>query len=151
MLMHVESTITIHAPLERTFAVASDLSLWPRILPHYRYITYLEQSENRNIVRMAARRGWIPIQWTSEQRIDPANHEIHFRHLKAFTKGMHVVWTFSLKGDGVVVTIAHELAPTIPLIGKFIADRVIGGFFISYIAPRTLFHMKQFLEGDNER
>ena len=49
---------------------------------------------DRNVVIMAATRSGIPISWTSEQIIDREKFEVRFHHLKAFTKGMRVVWTF---------------------------------------------------------
>lgn len=145
--MHKENSILIKAPHDLIFATAADLSQWPRILPHYRWIRYIEKSPRKNLVVMAARRGWIPIQWTSEQEIDNELRQVRFHHLKGFTKGMDVVWTFTDTPNGVEVKIAHELRPTIPLIGSLIADRIIGDFFIHYVASRTLHHMKLYLEG----
>ena len=37
------------------FETAANLELWPKILPHYRYIRFLERGADRNIVVMAAR------------------------------------------------------------------------------------------------
>ena len=82
------------APKKSIFETAANLELWPKILPHYRYIRYLERSPDRNVVVMAATRSGIPISWTSEQIIDRERLEIRFHHLKAFTRGMRVVWTF---------------------------------------------------------
>ena len=144
--MTTENIITIRAPEEKIFETAADLSMWPTILPHYRWIRYIEKSPTRNVVVMAAKRGWIPVQWTSEQEIDRLKKEIRFRHLKAFTKGMLVVWTFSPREEGVEVRIRHELKPTIPLIGTFIAERIIGKFFIAFIANQTLRYMKKYVE-----
>ena len=146
--MHKENSIVIKAPRARIFESAADLSQWPRILPHYRWIRYIDKSPNKNIVVMAAKRGWIPIQWTSEQEIDAERGEVRFHHLKAFTKGMNVVWTFTERSDGVEVKITHELKPRIPLIGRFIVDSIVGDFFIHYIATRTLHHMKLYLESN---
>lgn len=144
--MHKENSLVINAPRARIFEAASDLSQWPRILPHYRWIRYIDKSLNKNLVVMGARRGWIPIQWTSEQIIDPERIEVRFHHLKAFTKGMEVVWTFQEKSGGVEVTISHDLKPRIPLIGRFVVESIVGDFFIHYIATRTLHHMKLYLE-----
>ena len=146
--MHKENSILIKAPQERIFEAASDLSRWPDFLPHYRWIHYLEKSEGKNLVVMGARRGWIPIQWTSEQVIDHNLGEVRFHHLKAFTKGMDVVWKFKQTAEGVEVTIVHDLKPTIPLIGSFITERIIGDFFIHYVAAQTLKFMKLHLEAD---
>ena len=127
------------------FETASNLKLWPKILPHYRYIRYLERSPNRNVVVMAATRSGIPISWISEQIIDPERVEIRFHHLKAFTKGMRVVWTFQETPDGVRVEIMHDLQFRMKLLAP-IADMIIGDFFIHNIANKTLRCMKAYVE-----
>ena len=127
------------------FETAANLELWPKILPHYRYIRFLERGTDRNVVVMAAERSGIPISWTSEQIIDRSRVEIHFYHLKAWTKGMRVVWTFTETSDGVLVTISHELQFRIPILAP-IVDPIIGDFFIHNIANKTLRCMKAYLE-----
>jgi hypothetical protein len=99
---------------------------------------------------MAARRSGIPISWTSEQIIDRDKFEIHFHHLKAWTKGMRVVWTFSDTRDGVQVTILHDLRFRIPLLAPFV-DPIIGDFFIYSVANKTLRCMKAYVEGKADR
>jgi ribosome-associated toxin RatA of RatAB toxin-antitoxin module len=138
----------MHAPREKIFETAADLALWPKILPHYRYIRYLERSPDRNIVVMAATRSGIPISWTSEQIIDRDRIEVRFRHLKAFTKGMEVVWTFNETPAGVLVEIRHDLNFRVPALAP-LADPIIGTFFIHYIANRTLRCMKRYLEAQS--
>ena len=144
--MNTENSIVMKAPLDLVFETAANLSLWPGILPHYRSITYLEKSPSRNVVRMAAKRGWIPVSWTSEQVIDRDRREVRFHHLKAFTRGMRVVWTFQPQGDSVLVRIRHDMKPNIPLVGGFVADKIVGSFFVHHIASRTLHHMKLYVE-----
>jgi hypothetical protein len=99
---------------------------------------------------MGARRKWIPIRWTSEQVVDAARGEVRFRHLKSFTRGMEVVWTFQPTPEGVLVRIRHDLAPTIPILGRLITDVIIGRFFIHAVATRTLTHMKHYVEEQRE-
>jgi ribosome-associated toxin RatA of RatAB toxin-antitoxin module len=140
----------MNAPKPRIFEVAADLEKWPTFLPHYRYIQYLERGANRNVVKMAARRGNIPVSWVSEEVIDPEKYEVRFRHLKAWTKGMEVVWTFVEQPSGVLVSIAHELHFRIPPLSP-IAEPIIGGFFISYVANQTLKHMKAYVESSPNR
>lgn len=125
--MHKTNSIIMHAPKMSIFETAANLELWPSILPHYRYIRFLERSPDRNIVVMAARRSGIPISWTSEQIIDRSKLEIHFHHLKSWTKGMRVVWTFSDIPDGVLVEISHDLRFRTPTLAPMI-DLVIGDF-----------------------
>jgi ribosome-associated toxin RatA of RatAB toxin-antitoxin module len=143
--MHTTTSITMRAPREKIFETAADLGRWPEILPHYRYIRYLEKSPGRNVVKMAATRSGIPITWTSEQIIDRAACEVRFTHLRAWTKGMHVVWRFADTPDGVRVEILHDLDFRIPPLAP-LADRIIGGFFIEHIANKTLQCMKAHLE-----
>jgi ribosome-associated toxin RatA of RatAB toxin-antitoxin module len=143
--MNTQTSILIRAPKQRIFEVTSDLSLWPQILPHYRYITYLKRGDDRHIVKMAAHRDGIPISWVSEQVIDHEKLEIHFIHLKAFTKGMAVVWTFEDTPEGTLVRIVHVLKFRIPFLAPLF-DPIIGGFFIDNIANKTLRTFKAHLE-----
>jgi ribosome-associated toxin RatA of RatAB toxin-antitoxin module len=143
--MNTESTIVIRAPKQVIFEAAADLSRWPELLPHYRYITYLERGTDRHIVKMAAHRDGIPISWVSEQIIDRDRLEIRFVHLRAFTKGMAVVWSFDEKPEGTLVRIIHVLKFRVPLLAP-IAEPIIGGFFIDNIAHKTLATFKAHLE-----
>jgi coenzyme Q-binding protein COQ10 len=144
-LMHTGNSIIIHAPRTAIFETAANLALWPRILPHYRYIRYLERGADRNLVVMAAVRSGIPISWTSEQIIDRNQCEIHFHHLKAWTKGMHVVWSFKETPAGVVVQIVHDLRFRVPLFAP-IVEPIVGKGFIHPVANKTLHFMKAYLE-----
>jgi len=143
--MHKTNSILMHAPKEAIFETAADLELWPKILPHYRYIEFLERGPDRNIVVMAAQRSGIPISWTSEQIIDRDKFEIRFHHLKAWTKGMRVAWTFSDTPDGVHVTISHDLRFRISVLAPFV-DPIVGDFFIHNVANKTLRCMKVYVE-----
>jgi ribosome-associated toxin RatA of RatAB toxin-antitoxin module len=148
--MHTANTIIIRAPKTAIFETAANLKLWPKILPHYRYIRYLERGPDRNLVVMAAVRSGIPISWTSEQVIDREKLEIHFHHLKAWTKGMHVVWSFKETPEGVLVEIMHELRFRVRALAP-LAEPIIGNFFIHAVASKTLRCMKAYLENAENR
>ena len=143
--MQTGNSILIQAPRDTIFETAADLEQWPRILPHYRYIRYLERGAERNLVEMAALRSGIPVSWISEQEIDREKMEVRFHHLKAFTRGMRVVWTFTETPAGVLVEIVHVLRFRIPALAP-IFEPVIGNFFIHHIANLTLRAMKAHLE-----
>jgi len=143
--MHKTNSIIMQAPRAAIFETAAALENWPKILPHYRYIKYLERGKDRNVVIMAATRSGIPISWTSEQIIDREKIEVRFHHLKAFTKGMFVVWTFKETPAGVLVEIAHDLNFRIHTLAPLM-DPIIGDFFIGHVANRTLRCMKAYLE-----
>jgi ribosome-associated toxin RatA of RatAB toxin-antitoxin module len=148
--MDKTNSILMQAPKMSIFETAANLELWPKILPHYRYIRYLERSPNRNVVVMAATRSGIPISWTSEEIIDREKVEVRFNHLKAWTKGMRVVWRFSETAEGVLVEISHHLRFRIPALAP-IVDRIIGDFFIHNIANKTLRCMKAYVETKENR
>src|SRR5437868_7780762 len=148
--MYKSNSIIMRAPKRSIFETAANLELWPEILPHYRYIRFLERSPNRNVVVMAAARSGIPISWTSEQLIDTKKVEMRFHHLKALTKGMRVVWTFQETPDGVRVEIVHDLQFRMKFLAP-IADIIIGDFFIHNIANKTLRCMKAYVEARANR
>ncbi|MGI8957818.1 MAG: SRPBCC family protein [Chthoniobacterales bacterium] len=143
--MQTGNSIIIQASRAAVFETAADLALWPRILPHYRYIRFLQSNEQRSIVEMAALRSGIPISWTSEFVIDRERMELRFLHLKKFTRGMKVVWTFKETPLGVLVEIAHVLRFRVAALAP-IAEPIIGGFFIHHVANQTLRAMKAHLE-----
>jgi Predicted integral membrane protein len=143
--MNTESRIVIRAPRQTIFDTTSDLSRWPSILPHYRSIKYLERGNDRHVVKMAAHRDGIPVSWVSEQIIDRDALEIHFHHLRAFTKGMDVVWSFQETPDGTLVRIIHDLKFRVPSLAP-LAERIIGDFFIENIANKTLRAFKAHFE-----
>ena len=143
--MHTANSIIIRAPRTAIFETAANLERWPKILPHYRYIRYLERGADRNLVVMAARRWGLPISWTSEQIIDRQRFQVRFHHLKAWTKGMNVVWSFKETPAGVLVEIVHDLRFRIRLLAP-ILEPIIGKGFIHPVASQTLRWMKMHLE-----
>lgn len=143
--MQTGNSIIIQAPREAIFEIAADLANWPRILPHYRYIRFLEHNKQRSIVEMAALRSGIPISWTSEFVVDRERMELRFLHLKKFTRGMKVVWTFKETPAGVLVEIMHALRFRVAALAP-IAEPIIGGFFIHHVANQTLRAMKAHVE-----
>ncbi len=143
--MYHTNAIVMNAAEEMIFEAVANLERWPAFLPHYRYIRYYEKGPVRNLVKMAANRGAIPIAWMSEQVIDRENREIRFKHLKAWTKGMKVVWKFRPLPGGVEVQIIHDLTFRVPALAP-VVEPIIGGFFINYIATQTLQHMKAYVE-----
>jgi hypothetical protein len=69
-----------------------------------------------------------------------------------WTRGMQVVWTFQPTRDGTRVEIVHDLTFRVrPL--AWMAEPMIGGFFIENVATKTLRTFKQIIEsrGGEER
>lgn len=148
--MRTSNVITIQAPVERIFKVASDLARWPDFLSHYRYNRFLSPMPWGGIVKMSAVRTIIPTTWISIYRIDTEKRQLHFEHLRSTlnaTRGMIVVWHFTETPEGVRVEITHDLELHWPLIGGFVGKYIVGLFFIHHIANRTLAGLKRKVEG----
>lgn len=147
--MHTENEILIRADAAEVYRLAAPVERWPEILPHYRWVRVLEDDgEGRRLVEMAARRSGIPVRWRAEQRLFPGEPRITFRHVGGVTKGMEVEWAFAPGEDGVLVSILHDLPRLVgwPLIGGLAAERIVGPFFVSNIAGKTLRRIKELAE-----
>ena len=146
-MMHAQRSIDIAAPPERIYDLAQDIARWPVLLPHYRYVNVTRETPGERVAVMAARRGWIPVRWTTEQRLDPRTPRIEFTHLSGWTAGMEVAWIFAAIPGGTRVSIVHDLDfKRIPLVGAWVGRHIIGDFFIQTIAGKTLARMKELAE-----
>src|SRR2546427_7304723 len=81
-LVRTVDQVAIRAPPERVFQMASQVERWPRILPHYRWVRFLERREGGGIVEKAA---WgpfgplgYPTWWGSQMTIDVRAREIRY-------------------------------------------------------------------------
>jgi len=138
----------VRAPLARIFALAADVERWPALLPHYRYVRYLERrTDGGGIVDMGAFRPFgllrWPTWWRSSMRVHPpgglAAPAVRFTHIAGVTRGMEVEWSFHEVPGGTHVRITHVWdGPRIPVLGAVAATLVIGPVFVHGIASRTL-------------
>jgi aromatase len=144
--MHTETRITIQGDIDRIFALASAVEDWPRWLPHYRWVKVLSGDRTDRIVEMAAHRDGFPVRWTARQRLEPAQHRIHFTHVRGISRGMDVTWFLEADGPLVHVRIVHDLTWRWWPIGPWVAHHIIGELFVSNIASKTLRTLKQHIE-----
>jgi ribosome-associated toxin RatA of RatAB toxin-antitoxin module len=148
--MHTENEIVIHAPLQRIFDLGSNIGNWPRILPHYRWVTVFSDDGRVRQAEMAALRGRFPVKWQTSQVLLPEENRIVFFHTGGVTRGMYVEWVLTevpaADGGGVHVRIWHELTFPVAVLTNWFARDVVGGIFVSYIAGRTLACIKQLAE-----
>ncbi len=136
------------APLARIFRLAADVERWPALLPHYRFVRFVERrSDGGGIVDMSANRPFGIIQWPTWWRsrmqvhppLSPSGPTIRFTHVEGVTTGMEVEWSFSETAQGTHVRILHMWdGPKIPVVGASAATLVIGPVFVHGIASRTL-------------
>ena len=88
--------VSIRAPVDRIFDVATNVERWPAILPHYRWVRFLDRRDGGGTVEMAAWRPFgplrYPVWWVSDMTVDRTACEIRYRHVRGITTGMDVVW-----------------------------------------------------------
>jgi ribosome-associated toxin RatA of RatAB toxin-antitoxin module len=144
-MMHTENRIEIQGDVRRVFQMAAQVEKWPTILPHYRWVRVLQRKKRRTTVEMAARRGRIPVSWTAVQEVFPYER-ITYKHIKGFTTGMDVVWSFKPAQDKVQVVITHDFSLSWPLVGGFVSKYIVGALFVKSIASRTLHQIKLMVE-----
>jgi len=132
------ASIWIPAAPRDVYELVADLGSWPRLLPHYRYVRILERVNGTTRAAMSARRGRIPVFWEAIQTLDPVTPEIHFNHVRGITRGMEVVWRFLPDRGGTLARVDHELTFRVPLVGPWLAERVIAREFIEPIVQKTL-------------
>lgn len=145
-MTHMSSGMTIAASARDVYALAAATERWPQILQHYRYVRVLSDDGRRRVVEMGASRDGIPIAWTAEQTNDPLTPRITFRHVRGWTRGMDVAWTFA-EADGLThVRIEHRLDFAFPFASDWLGTHVVGGFFVDNVARKTLARMKTLAE-----
>jgi ribosome-associated toxin RatA of RatAB toxin-antitoxin module len=148
--MKQTNEITVHAPLGKVFAAASDLARWPEFLPHYRYNRFLSHAPSGGVVKMSWVRSGLPATAVCEYRIDTQNRLLHFRHLKSTlnaTAGLKAAWSFKELPDGSVrVSITHEFHRKWPLLRLPMKDWIVRRYFIHDIAAKTLAGLKRKVE-----
>ena len=145
--MHTENSINICGNIDQIFAVAGAVETWPGLLPHYRWVRVISSDATERLVEMAAHRDGFPVRWTARQRLDPMRHQMHFTHVCGLSRGMEVTLFLEADGPLVHVRIVHDLTLHWPLIGPFVANYIIGRLFVSNIATKTLWTIKQHIEG----
>jgi ribosome-associated toxin RatA of RatAB toxin-antitoxin module len=138
----------VRAPLARIFALAAAVERWPALLPHYRFVRFIDRrADGGGIVDMSANRPFGIVQWPtwwrSRMRVHHAEGtrgpSIRFTHIAGVTTGMEVEWTFEPVGADTHVRIVHVWdGPDIPALGSIAANLVIGPVFVHGIASRTL-------------
>jgi hypothetical protein len=144
-MMRTVDRRVIRAAPDVVWSRAVHVEAWPRILRHYRWVTRRTGVQGGDgVVEMAAwrpfgRARW-PTWWCSDMGVDTVQRRITYRHIAGMTRGMDVLWTIDATPEGWSdVTIVHTWnGPDWPLIGRAVAEWVIGPVFIHGIASRTL-------------
>ena len=144
--MHSSTSMWIQASPREVFALVSDLDRWERSLPHYRYVRILRRTHETTHAAMSARRGPVPVFWEAIQIVDHEALTIRFRHVRGLTRGMEVLWSFAPERNGTLARVDHELDFRVPLLGGWLARRIIAREFIEPIVKKTLTCFRELAE-----
>ncbi len=141
------------APPRQVFELLADLAAWPRCAPHFRWIHVVESQRDHQVVRLACRHGWLPLDWVCRFQADSDALRLQFQHLKALTRGMGVICRVEPLDDGKAtrVTITHDLGPITARYGRFFAEKILGRCFIHPLTSRTLNCFAAHFSGRAER
>ena len=153
----MRSTIAIDvaAPAELVFRIASDVTRWPDLLPHYVSVRPLgtARHEGELLARMVARRPLfgllglgIPVTWQARTWNEPGSLRLRFVHVAGATKGMDVTWRIEPTDGGCRVSIVHDFRPGWPFFAV-----VVDRWFTRPIAQRTLSTFKVLAEALTEQ
>jgi uncharacterized membrane protein len=125
----VDKQVVIDAPIERVYAIAKDLTSFPKFMSDVESITIVEQAEDGS--RVVA--DWVgvvsdfklKVRWTEEDVWDDAVHRSQFRQVKGDYQEYHGSWAFQATAEGgtrIDSTLIYEIE--IPLVGPLL-KRVI--------------------------
>ena len=136
--IHTVNERAIWATPDRVYELAADVTAWPDILSHYRYVRVRSEENGNRTVEMGARRSGFPVRWTAVQQPRPEQCEIAYRHTEGITRGMDVLWRIELNAGRSLTTITHVLHPTAWWLRFKISRWVVGEVFVKAIAEKTL-------------
>lgn len=147
--MYTFNAADMACPAPIAFMYARQVENWPVLLPHYRWVRFHSgESRNGGLVEMAALRRFgrfcWPVWWISEMGIDHHTLTVRYRHIRGITRGMEVEWKLTPTERGTNVTIVHTWQK--PVVGSWLAGRLVGPVFVHAIAEQTLAGLKRKAE-----
>ncbi len=118
----VTSEVTINAPVERVYEIASDIERFPEFMDDVDEVEILEQTEDRQVSRWAAAIKELnrQIKWTEEDFWNAETHTCDFKMLEGDFTEYSGTWRFMADGEGTRATLVVDYAYNVPLIGALI-------------------------------
>lgn len=150
--MRLVEKAVIEGPIDRVYELAARVEEWPAVLPHYRSVRVLADSDGVRTVAMRCVRQFGPVgfpcRWIARQEAKPAEGRILFHHLAGPARGMDVEWLIRQSSQGVEATIEHRYDLGRSKLHCWYADYIIGQTFVQAIAGRTLTAIKRIVEAE---
>ncbi len=144
--------IRIHAPAEVVYRLAAEIELWPAFVRNIRCARVLRRSRadpRLRLILIRGRLGWLPLGWRSIQRLEPEAGRVTLRQVSRLSAGTTAEWTIAPTPDRTAtdVTIVQRPILHLPLIGRLIAERIVGPHIGRPFALGILLDIKHVAEG----
>ena len=137
----------VHADAAMVYGLLAEVELWPALFPHIRSARVLRRYGERRIVSVRANWRGLPIGWRALQTRDRAGLCLDFRHLNALSRGSGVTWTVTRLDDGVRVAVTQRVRLNVPIVGPWLADRLLLRTIGPEMAWTMLGRLKEIAEG----
>lgn len=127
----VETSVTIHAPLEKVYAIAKDNRSFPEFMADVKSLTIVSEEGNRVVSDWV---GTVPtfglkVRWQQEDLWDDSAHTCKFNQLSGDYDQMDGTWEFREVDGGTqfnsVVNYEYKVPGLGPLVGKVIHGIVV--------------------------
>lgn len=124
----IKSSVTINAPFERVWEVATRVEEFPDFIEDLKSLTVLERSDDgrKTITEWVGvvKEFGMTIKWTEEDIWDPETRTCAFRMVKGDLDKYEGTWTFIPNGDTVAFNSVIEFEHNVPLIGPMIKNLI---------------------------
>jgi ribosome-associated toxin RatA of RatAB toxin-antitoxin module len=118
----VISEALVNAPLEKVYAVAKDVAVYPEFMEDVDSIEILEKTPERQVSK------WVgnikefnrKIRWTEEDFWNDEEHTCFFQQTEGDFSLYKGTWAFKEQDGGTVATLTLEYDYNVPLIGNLI-------------------------------
>jgi hypothetical protein len=142
----------IEAPPDVVYRLAAEIELWPAFVRQIRSARVVRRSPRdprERLIEIRGWQGWLPIGWRAVQRLDPEARRIALRQVIPLTAGTTARWSIVPTSDGLGTDVTVTAHPVIhlPLIGQFIAHRIVGPLIGRPFVTSILRDLKHVAEG----
>jgi ribosome-associated toxin RatA of RatAB toxin-antitoxin module len=120
----VSASTTIHAPLERVYALAKDVERFPEFMPDLERVTILERTEAGTVSEWVAVVQGRRIRWIEDDAWDDARYTCTFRQRTGDFNRYEGEWRFEATPEGTQTSLTVDFELDIPLAGALLSTLV---------------------------
>ena len=115
-LPRVEVSKIINAPIDKVFAICSDMVSFAEFMPDVESVSLIEEGANYTITDWKTKLQGKRIEWREREDYDSVNYHIRYEQIKGDLKKMEGEWIFTESEDGTGVTLTMDFEFGLPLL-----------------------------------